>query len=73
LLVLGSTEISAFIPMSQSKQRISLNCISKQCTLKYYKVSLPLKYSVTIERIVLLDFIHHLVSQKTNKIEELKL
>jgi len=28
---------------------------------------------VTIERIVLLDFIHHLVSQKTNKIEELKI
>jgi hypothetical protein len=26
-----------------------------------------------IERIVLLDFTHHLVSQKTNKIEELKL
>jgi hypothetical protein len=26
-----------------------------------------------IERIVLLDFIHRLVSQKTNKIEELKI
>jgi hypothetical protein len=28
---------------------------------------------VTIEQIVLLDFIHRLVSQKTNKIEELKI
>jgi hypothetical protein len=28
---------------------------------------------LVIERIVLLDFIHCLVSQKTNKIEELKL
>jgi hypothetical protein len=28
---------------------------------------------ISIERIVLLDFIHHLVSQKTNKIEELKI
>jgi hypothetical protein len=27
----------------------------------------------SIERIVLLDFIHRLVSQKTNKIEELKI
>jgi hypothetical protein len=26
-----------------------------------------------LERIVLLDFIHRLVSQKTNKIEELKM
>jgi hypothetical protein len=26
-----------------------------------------------LERIVLLDFIHRLVSQKTNKIEELKI
>jgi hypothetical protein len=26
-----------------------------------------------IERIVLLDFVHRLVSQKTNKIEELKI
>jgi hypothetical protein len=26
-----------------------------------------------IERIVLLDFIHRLVSQKTNKVEELKI
>jgi hypothetical protein len=26
-----------------------------------------------IERIVLLDFIHRLVSQKTNKIEEIKI
>jgi hypothetical protein len=26
-----------------------------------------------VERIVLLDFIHRLVSQKTNKIEELKI
>jgi hypothetical protein len=29
--------------------------------------------SHNVERIVLLDFIHHLVSQKTNKIEELKI
>jgi hypothetical protein len=31
------------------------------------------KTAVGIERIVLLDFIHRLVSQKTNKIEELKI
>jgi hypothetical protein len=31
------------------------------------------KHSLRIERIVLLDFIHRLVSQKTNKIEELKI
>jgi hypothetical protein len=29
--------------------------------------------SGSIERIVLLDFIHRLVSKKTNKIEELKI
>jgi hypothetical protein len=31
------------------------------------------RWCVSIERIVLLDFIHRLVSQKTNKIEELKI
>jgi hypothetical protein len=31
------------------------------------------KDRLKVERIVLLDFIHRLVSQKTNKIEELKI
>jgi len=48
--------------------------LRKVCVLPlHYTVSTQKTTTGSIERIVLLDFIHRLVSQKTKKIEELKI
>jgi hypothetical protein len=57
---------------------MSVGLLLYSCYLKLnfcvetYSNELRRKPVHSIERIVLLDFIHRLVSQKTNKIEELK-
>jgi putative IMPACT (imprinted ancient) family translation regulator len=63
---------------THAHSRDSSDAITKAFNIKYCKILHKViqevkKQHYNIERIVLLDFIHRLVSQKTNKIEELKI
>jgi hypothetical protein len=61
------------ISLLSTAYRILSNILLARLALYVNEVIGDHQYGFRIERIVLLNFIHRLVSQKTNKIEELKI